>query len=287
MSFRKIWAVSPKFRLGVVMLGILVFAALFQGVIIDLYLGPDVDVAKSGSSGGLFEDPSMAHPLGTDRFGRDWLGMILLSLPVSLGVSVLAALMMVTWGAMVGFVAGFKGGIIDTILRTITDILIVVPTFPLIMVLAAFARSLNVLELAVALAIFAWAGTARVIRTQVLSLRERPYVELSRMTNMKDREIIVQDILPNMIPYLGIMLAQATIGAAFSLVGLTALGLAPRGLTDLGALVNLSLGWAVLSLGKWWIFAAPLAVLTMLFLALALINQGMEEFYNPRLRGLS
>ena len=169
----------------------------------------------------------------------------------------------------------------------VTDILIVVPTFPLIMVLAAYARALSTVELALAISIFAWAASARVIRTQVLSLRERPYIELSRMTNMSDREIIVQDILPNMIPYLGINLAQATISSAFALVGLTVLGLAPRGLTDLGALVNLSLSWAVLSLGNWWIFAAPVAVLTALFFGLAMMNQGMEEFYNPRLRGLS
>lgn len=287
MPFRTIWKSSAKFRIGVIIFMTLVLAAVFHRLIIDLYLGPDVNVPEAGSSGAIFDDPSWSHPLGTDRFGRDWLGMILISLPVSLTVSVIAALISVALGSTVGFVAGFKGGKVDTVLRMITDILIVVPTFPLIMVLAAYARALSTLELALAISIFAWAASARVIRTQVLSLRERPYIELSRMTNMSDREIIVQDILPNMIPYLGINLAQATISSAFALVGLTVLGLAPRGLTDLGALVNLSLSWAVLSLGNWWIFAAPVAVLTALFFGLAMMNQGMEEFYNPRLRGLS
>ena len=287
MAFRTIWKASVKFRIGVIIFMTLVLAAIFQGPIIDLYLGADVDVSEAGSSGPIFMEPSREHWLGTDRFGRDWLGMILISLPISLTVSVLAAVISVLIGSAVGFVSGFKGGKVDTILRMITDILIVVPTFPLIMVLAAYARALSTVELALAISVFAWATSARIIRTQVLSLRERPYIELSRMTNMSDREIIVQDVLPNMIPYLGINLAQATISSAFALVGLTVLGLAPRGLTDLGALVNLSLSWAVLSLGNWWIFAAPVAVLTALFFGLAMMNQGMEEFYNPRLRGLS
>lgn len=287
MPFRTIWRTSIKFRLGLIIFSLLLFAGIFSNQIIRLYLGEGVSVAQAGSSGAIMQRPSSEHWLGTDRFGRDWLGMILISLPVSLSVSIIAAIIQTTVGATVGFIAGFKGGLIDTVLRTITDILIVVPTFPLIMVLAAFARSLNVIQLALAISIFAWAYSARVIRTQVLSLRERPYIELSRMTNLHDREIIVGDILPNMLPYLGIGLAQATINSAFALVGLTVLGLAPQGLTDLGALVNLSMGWAVLSLGHWWLFAAPVAVLTALFFGLALINQGMEEFYNPRLRGLS
>lgn len=287
MPFVTIWKASVKFRIGVIIFLTLVLAAIFQGPIIDWYLGPDVNVPEAGSSGAIFQEPSRTHLLGTDRFGRDWLGMILVSLPVSLTVSFLAAAISVSLGSAVGFIAGFKGGRIDTVLRMMTDILIVIPTFPLILVLAAYARSLSSVQLALAIAIFAWAASARIIRTQVLSLRERPYIELSRMTNMTDREIIIQDILPNMIPYLGINLAQATITSAFALVGLTALGLAPQGLTDLGALVNLALSWAVLSLGNWWIFAAPVAVLTALFFGLAMINQGMEEFYNPRLRGLS
>lgn len=287
MPFRTIWKSSIKFRIGVVIFMTLVVLAVFSDQIIALYLGPDVKVVNAGSSGAIMQRPSWDHWLGTDRFGRDWLGMILISLPVSLSVSVLAAVIQTVIGATIGFIAGFKGGVVDTALRTLTDILIVVPTFPLIMVLAAFARSLNVFQLALAISIFAWAYSARVIRTQVLSLRERPYIELSRMTNLKDREIITGDILPNMLPYLGIGMAQATISAAFALVGLTVLGLAPRGLTDLGALVNLSMSWAALSLGYWWMFAAPVAVLTLMFFGLALINQGMEEFYNPRLRGLS
>jgi peptide/nickel transport system permease protein len=286
MQLVSIWRTSGKFRLGAVMLAILVLAAVFNRQIIELLLGEGANPQEVGGvgSGALFEDPSREHWLGTDRFGRDWLGMILQSLPITLQVSTLAALVTVATGAIVGFTAGFVGGRTDTVLRSIMDLLLVVPTFPLILVLASFARGMNAIELALVLSIFAWAGTGRVIRTQVLSLRERPYIELSRMTNMSNREIITKDMMPNMLPYLGIQFAERSIDAAFALVGLTVIGLAPNGLLDLGALINLSLSWAVLSLGKYLIFAAPMVVLTVYFMAFALINNGLEEFYNPRLR---
>ena len=286
MPILSIWRSSGKFRIGAVCLAVLVLAAVFNGPIIDLLLGDGANPSEVGgpATGRLFEDPSRTHLLGTDRYGRDWLGMILQSLPITLTVSTLAALITVAAGAIVGFTAGFLGGRTDTVLRSIMDLLLVVPTFPLILVLAALVRGMNAVELALVLSIFAWAGTGRIIRTQVLSLRERPYIELSRMTNLSNGEIIVKDMMPNMLPYLGIQFAERSIDAAFALVGLTVIGLAPNGLLDLGALINLSLAWGVLSLGQYVIFAAPMVVLTVYFMAFALINNGLEEFYNPRLR---
>jgi peptide/nickel transport system permease protein len=88
-----------------------------------------------------------------------------------------------------------------------------------------------------------------------------------------------------MVPFLGIGIAQSAVGAAFALVGLTILGLGPSGILDLGTLISLGIAWGVLSLGQWPILAAPIGLLILLFLGVALINQGMEEVYNPRLRG--
>jgi peptide/nickel transport system permease protein len=171
------------------------------------------------------------------------------------------------------------------VLRTITDMFIVIPTLPLIIILAANTRNLGSVKLALVLALFSWPVAARVIRSQVLSLRERPYIELSKMTNLSDREIIVGDILPNMAPYVAIGFAQASVGSAFALVGLTVLGLGPSSQMDLGRIISEALGYGVISLGKELIFVAPVMLLILLFLGLALVSQGMEEFFNPRLRG--
>lgn len=282
MAFASIWRHSGQFRFGVVVLLLLIGAAVAHRWLISLLIG-ETDPHQIGAFG-VLESPSRDHLLGTDPYGRDWLAMNLLGLPSSLAVAGIAGLISTFLGALVGFFAGYKGGKVDAILRTMTDMLLVIPTLPLILTLGAYARGLSVVELALVLSAFSWPFAARVIRSQVLSLRERPYVELSKMSNLRDREIIVQDILPNMLPYLGIGLATSSVGAAFALVGLTIIGLAPSGVLDLGTLLSLALEWGSLSLRKWTLFFAPMTLLVLLFLGAAFISQGLEEFYNPRLR---
>lgn len=282
MVFVNLFRESGKFRLGIIITLMLIVLALVHQLLLRLVIG-DIDPMKVGAFG-IFADPSSDHWLGTDRFGRDVLGLVLIALPVSLTVAFLAGLLSTVLGVIVGFVSGYKGGKVDSVLRTITDMFIVIPTLPLIIILAANTRNLGSVKLSLVLALFSWPVAARVIRTQVMSLRERPYVELSKMTNLNDREIIVGDILPGMAPFVAIGFAQASVGAAFALVGLTILGLGPSSQMDLGRMISEALGYGVISLGKELIFVVPVALLILLFLGLALISQGMEEFFNPRLR---
>jgi peptide/nickel transport system permease protein len=282
MVFVRLYRESGKFRLGVIITLVLILLAVFHQPLLRLIVG-DIEPMKVGSYG-IFLDPSSDHWLGTDRFGRDVLGLVLIALPVSLTVAFLAGAISTVLGAVIGMVAGYKGGRTDSALRTITDMFIVIPTLPLVIILAANTRNLDSVKLSLVLALFSWPFAARVIRTQVMSLRERPYVELSRMTNLSDRQIVFGDILPNMAPFIAIGFAQASVGAAFALVGLTILGLGPSSQMDLGRMISEALGYGVISLGKELIFAVPVILLILLFLGLALISQGMEEFFNPRLR---
>lgn len=283
MVFVNLFRESGKFRLGILITLLLILLAILHEPLVQWRIG-DLDPMAVGSFG-IFLDPNGEHWLGTDRFGRDVVSLVLIALPVSLTVAFLAGAISTALGVIVGFVAGYKGGRVDSVLRTITDIFIVIPTLPLIIILAANTRNLGSVRLALVLSVFSWPVAARVIRTQVMSLRERPYVELSRMTNLTDREIIFGDILPNMAPYVAIGFAQASVGSAFALVGLTVLGLGPSSQMDLGRLISEALGYGVISLGKELIFAVPVLLLILLFLGLALISQGMEEFFNPRLKG--
>ncbi len=283
MALGRVWRSSGKFRVGATITLLLVLLGLFHRLLIRLVIG-DVDPLQTGMFE-IFLDPTRAHPLGTDRFGRDVLALVLIGLPNSLAVATIAGIISTTIGVVVGFVAGYKGGKVDAFLRTVTDMFLVVPTLPLIIILASYVARVTIPQLALILAVFSWSFAARVIRAQVLSLRERPYIDLSRMTNMNDREIIFQDILPNMLPYIGIGFATAALGAAFALVGLEVIGLGPSDTMDLGLLINFAQQWGVLSLGKWAIFAAPVTILVLLFFGVVLMNQGLEEFYNPRLRG--
>ena len=281
-AFITLWQTSGKFKIGFSITMALVIVGLLKQPLLEWHLG-DVKPMKEASFK-IFLDPSRDHPLGTDRFGRDVLGLVFIGLPTSLKVAFLAGGLSTIVGAVVGFVSGYKGGKVDSVLRTITDAFLVIPTLPLIIILAAYSRNLTSVQLSFVLASFSWPFAARTIRSQVLSLRERPYIELAKMTNMSDREIIVQEVFPNMAPFVAIGFASASVGAAFSLVGLTVLGLAPSNQMDLGTLISLAWGWGVISLGKEWIFAAPVTLLILLFFGLALVQQGMEEYFNPRLR---
>lgn len=283
MVFVNLFRDSGKVRLGAAITLLLIVLALLHQPLLQWRIG-DTDPMEVGAFG-IFLDPGGEHWLGTDRFGRDVVGLVLIALPVSLTVAFLAGAISTVLGVVVGFIAGYKGGRVDAVLRTVTDMFIVIPTLPLIIILAANTRNLGSVKLSLVLALFSWPVAARVIRSQVLSLRERPYVELSKMTNLSDREIIVGDILPNMAPYVAIGFAQASVGSAFALVGLTVLGLGPSSSMDLGRLISEALGYGVISLGKELIFVVPVALLILLFLGLALISQGMEEFFNPRLQG--
>ncbi len=286
MAVLRLWRESGKFKLGTILTLILIVIAAIHEPLIDWRIGADVDPLQVGTYP-IFLDPSSEHWLGTDRFGRDVLALVLVGLPVSLSVAFIAGLLSTVIGVIVGFFAGYKGGKADAALRTITDMFLVIPTLPLIIILAAYTRNLGLIQLSLLLAAFSWPFAARVIRSQVMSLRERPYVELSKMTNLSDREIIFGDIFPNMAPYVAIGFATASVGAAFALVGLTVIGLGPSNMMDLGTLISLALGWGVLSLGKEAIFVAPVVLLIILFFGLALMSQGMEEFYNPRLQAQS
>lgn len=279
------WRSSGKFRLGAGLLVLLCAIALLHPLEVRLLIG-DADPLAAGTFD-IFDDPSATHPFGTDRYGRDVLALVLIGLLNSLEVGLLAGAISTVLGVMVGFVAGYKGGGIDGTLRTMTDMFLVIPTLPLLITLSAYVRSVSLPALGLILASFSWPFAARAIRTQVLSLRSRPYVELARMSIMSDAEIIVQELLPNLVGYIALGFAGAALGAIGALVGLEVIGLGPSNTMDLGLLINLAQQWGVLSLGKWTVFTAPVLALVSLFVAMVLINIGLEETFNPRLRGVT
>jgi peptide/nickel transport system permease protein len=279
------WRSSGKFRLGAALLVLLCAIALLHPLEVRLLIG-DTDPLATGTFD-IFDDPSIAHPFGTDRYGRDVVALVLIGLLNSLEVGLLAGAISTILGVMVGFIAGYKGGGVDGTLRTVTDMFLVIPTLPLLITLSAYVRSLSLPVLGLILASFSWPFAARAIRTQVLSLRSRPYVELARMSVMSDAEIIVQELLPNLVGYIALGFAGAALGAIGALVGLEVIGLGPSNTMDLGLLINLAQQWGVLSLGKWTVFTAPVLALVSLFVAMVLINIGLEETFNPRLRGVT
>jgi peptide/nickel transport system permease protein len=189
-----------------------------------------------------------------------------------------------TVGVLVGFVTGYRGGWLDSILLTFTNMLLVIPSYPILVTLAMVTRSMTIVTMSLILALFSWPFAARTIRAQVIGMKERGYVELAKVSGQGDLAIIFAEILPNLLPYLLMSLAFSVVGAMVAEVGLEVIGLGPSNIVTLGLMINYANGWAVISRRRYEILLIPVGLLIVIFAAITLVNRGMEEYMNPRLQ---
>jgi peptide/nickel transport system permease protein len=267
---------------GFSILVLLVALGAMHGLIAD-WIGDGSDPLEVGF-GPRMQLPSSEHWLGTDQVGRDELALVVTGLWTSLQVGAVAGLVSTGIGIVVAFLSGYTGGWVDSLLSAITDIFLVIPTIPLLIAYSAFAKEVHLYQLGIILALFSWAAAARAIRSNVLSLRSRPYVDLARVSKLNNLEIIFRELMPNMLPYLVLGFGLSAIGAIFALVGLEVIGLGPSNVIDLGLLINSAVSSGALSLGVWPMFLAPIVAIALIFVGLSLVTLGLEEFFNPRLR---
>jgi len=245
-----------------------------------------VDTSKSRPlSAPAVRPPSTEHPFGTDRQGRDLLATMVAGTPLTLRIGFIAGFLGVGIGALLGFVSAYYGGTVDTIIRSIVDIGLTVPGLLVLIIIAvSLKKGLTVDQMAIIVASLAWLSPARTIRAQVLSLRERGYVEVARLSGMSGPEIIVKELMPNLLPYLAATLVNAVSSAILASVGLEVLGLGPIDSPTLG----MTLYWvnfnAALINGWWWWWSAPLVIILVVFLGLFFLTVGLDEIANPRLR---
>jgi peptide/nickel transport system permease protein len=229
--------------------------------------------------------PSWAFPFGTDRQGRDLFAAMVVGTPLTLRIGFIAGILGVTIGTTLAFVAGFYRGFVDTIIRGIADIGLTVPGLLILIIIAVSVRGgLTVNQMALIVASLAWLNPTRTIRSQVLTLRERGYVEVARLSGMNGPEIIFFEMIPNLLPYLGATLVNAVSAAILASIGLEVLGLGPLEEPTLG----MTLYWvnfnAAIINGWWWWWTAPIAIILLVFLGLFFVTVGLDEIANPRLR---
>lgn len=248
-----------------------------------------VDVTLHRPLSGLFSaPPSSTLPLGTDTQGRNILAVIVAGTSLTLTVALLAGSLGLAIGAVLGFVAGYVGGIVDTVIRTASDVLITIPALLILVVFAVSIKGLLSLEtMAITIALMAWMGPARVIRSQVLTLREKAYVHVSKASGMNDFEVMWKELLPNMLPFLAASFVNAVIIAVLSSVGLQALGLGPTDAPTMGMTIYWSLQHGAVLAGMWWWWLPPLTVIGILFIGLYLVATGLDEIANPRIGNTS
>lgn len=225
------------------------------------------------------------YPLGTDNLGRDLWRTIVHATPPMLEMILAGAVFSTSIAVLVGTFAGYKGGNIDTILMTITDTAMTLPNLPLVIVIVSIFSPDSAAFIGVLLSINAWAGLARTIRSEVLTVREESYVEASRATGMSTRYILTKDIIPQLMPYISINFMNAARGVIFGAVGLYFIGLLPYSQENWGVLLDNA--YASVSLSdpsQWYLLLVPLLTILFFSLSLVLFAQGMDQIFNPRIR---
>lgn len=233
---------------------------------------------------GAFE--SMQYPLGTDNLGRDIMAQIVHATPWMLQMIAAGAVFSTAVATIIGTLSGYKRGTVDRILMTLTDIAMTIPGLPLVIVISVLLQPQNPLVIGVVLSINAWAGLARSIRSQVLTLREESYIEASRTIGVPTSAIIREDILPNLMPYVVVNFVQAARNVIFASVGLYFLGLLPTSKPNWGVMMDRAYSTAgslyTWETAYWLIF--PMVTVILLVFGLILFAQGTDRLFNPRVR---
>lgn len=232
----------------------------------------------------IYQSPSAAHPLGTDFQGRDNLVLLIhggrdvMLLAASAGL--LTTLIAVSLGAF----SAFLGGAVDSLLMSLTDIWLTMPRFIVLAVLASLLRLDNIWALALLLAVFGWPGLARQVRAQVLSLKQREYVEAAQLLALGTPHIVFRELLPNMLSFITIALIGAMTQAIYTQTGLVFLGIVPFG-NNWGVLFSLAYAKNAIYLpAASWSLLVPMAAIILFQLSLVLVARGLEDVFNPRLR---
>ena len=259
---------------GLAILAFFVLVAVFAP-----FLEPYDPTAKTGP---VYDPPSSAHWLGTDDGGGDMLSLLIAGSRVSLAVGFIAALVAILIGGTVGILSGYFGGKTDTVLMRFTDYMLVIPDIPLMIIAAAlFGRNLK--NIIVIIGIIYWTSTARLIRAQVKSVRERVYVKRAQALGAGNRRLVFKHVLPQVAPLLiantVLMIALAIFAGTF----ISFLGLGDPSTISWGRLIeNAFTGEATIN-NAWWAIVPPGVCVTIVILACTMVGQSVEDALNPRL----
>jgi peptide/nickel transport system permease protein len=266
--------------LGLAILIFFIFTAIFAP-----YISPYNPYTRVSRP---LQPPSNKFLLGTNDIGQDIFSELIHGTRVSLTIGFLAALFTVVIGTLVGVVSGFIGGSVDEVLMRFTDVIMILPSIPLLILLMSIFGRQSYFIMILAISITGWTGTARMVRSSTLSIKERAYVEASKAIGSGEGQIIIKHILPNVSPLIMATMIYQVAGAMMSEAGLSFLGLGDPGHKSWGMVLHYaqtSGGWyGNQGYPAWWWIIPPGLLIALTIASLVLIGQTMEEIINPRLR---
>lgn len=267
---------NRKALIGVTILAVVILVAVFAPLLTQ-YL-PTQRVGRP------HQPPSADHLLGTTRLGYDVFTRLIYGARVSLAVGFGAGLLITIIGTVLGIIAGYKGGVVDEVITFLTNMILVIPNLPLLLVLAAFIGQASPLVIAVILGFTSWAWGVRVTRSETMSIRQRDFVKSAEMLGEPGWRIMAFEIFPNLVSIVGINFIGSVIFAVVSEATLEFLGLGDPNTVSWGIMLYNAQNSSALSVGAWWDILTPCVALATLGLGLALINFAIDEIANPRLR---
>jgi peptide/nickel transport system permease protein len=287
--------VAPPVRearsVGIVLLGnrkFLIGAGIFLVLLVIAVVGSRVVGPLALRSGAFAPKQGAGHAglliLGSTSLGQSILAQLFQAIPNSMLVGLLAATIGTSIGALLGLLSGYFGGKVDAALRVLIDVFLSVPSLLFLILIASLLRGVGVPALAIMIGMFAWAWPARAVRSQVLSLKERPFVQVGLLSGLSGLEIVWGELMPHLLPWLGANFVNAFVAAILAESGLSILGLGPQQDMTLGMMIYWSLNYGALLQNMWWWWATPVISLIVLFLALYMVHVGLDEVSNPRLR---
>ncbi|WP_067601555.1 ABC transporter permease [Nocardiopsis listeri] len=269
---------NPKLLIGSGIVLILLLLGLIGPLFVDH--GPNVYIGPQS------QPPSAEYWLGTTTFGQDIWAQFVYGLRSTFMVGFLGGGIAFVIGTAIGFIAGYKGGIVDEILNMLTNVVLVLPALVVLIVAVAYLDIKGVFVQSLFIGMTSWPWAARAVRSQALSLATRDYVDLARLSGRRTGKIITTEIAPNMSSYLVMSFILLFGGAVLIAAGLDFIGLGPTDGVSLGLMLQNSFTWSALHLGMWWWFIPPGAGITAIVGSMYILNVGLDEIFNPKLREL-
>jgi peptide/nickel transport system permease protein len=266
------------FTLGIsLLLGLFLFGVIGARII-------DPDRADMGANP-LNLPPSLEHPLGTEGFGRDMYTVMVIGIPNTFKIGFLAGAVGVVLGALFGLLSGYYKGPLDTVFSTFADVMLVIPALAILITVSAYVRVMTVEMMALIVGLLSWPLPARIIRAQTLSLRERLFVQVAKLSGQNDLEVISFQILPNLTAYLAAAFVGAVSTGILAAVGLEVLGLGPQDVPTIGRALYHAFTYSAMFRGMWWWWGPPIFTLAIIFTGLFLTSMSLDKYANPRMQG--
>lgn len=268
---------NKKAFVGALILIAFIFTALFGRLIFPY--------DETTSFAKMYQSPSPQHWLGTDGMGRDLFRMIIFGTKDVMSIAFMTAVMTVGIGAVIGVIAGYVGGWLDKLIGIIINVIMSLPVFPILLILSMFITIKDNFTLALILSIFSWAGLARAVRAQIISLKERDFIQICSVMGLSNGHIVFFELLPNIMSFVAISFISSMKNAITSSVGMMTLGLALFEPTNWGGIiVNARNSGAFAIPAARLSIIAPIITIMLFQIGAILFSNGLDEAFNPRLR---